>query len=338
MDYGTSIIPHDIQRQALPAASCRLRAILPGDKVALKAKGIVMIKSSQLKCLLLLAGSLLSRTVFAQALPVLEESQVQGEQEQSALHDASLPSAPVNPASPPTLVIPAGTRVLMVLKSPLHTTSGTTGSGLYLETLYPVIQDNRVVIPAHSQIQGVVESDKRPGHLNRVAEFRFRFTTLIFPNNHVAPIEGVLQSIPGAKNIRTKDARGTVSPVDQTEKVVTPAVAGAAGGAILGANHGFGIGKFVGGGLGAAFGLGSVLLKRGDEISLARGTNVEMVLQAPLNLEADQAAWNARYVPPREAFPGMTNTPSLDHEQAPSRNPRRRNPGSFSWPGAMWLR
>ena len=45
-----------------------------------------------------------------------------------------------------------------------------------------------MVIPAHTQVQGVVEADKRPGHVNRISEFRFRFTTLIFPNNHVAPI------------------------------------------------------------------------------------------------------------------------------------------------------
>jgi hypothetical protein len=42
--------------------------------------------------------------------------------------------------------------VLMVLKSPLHTTSGTAGSGLYLETLFPVVQSNGVVIPAHTQV------------------------------------------------------------------------------------------------------------------------------------------------------------------------------------------
>jgi type IV secretion system protein VirB10 len=194
------------------------------------------------------------------------------------------------------------------------------------------------VIPAHTQIQGIVESDKRPGHLKRASEFRFRFTTLIFPNNYVVPIEGVLQSIPGAKNIRTKDSSGTVSPVDQTEKVVTPTAVGAVGGAILGSARGFGIGKFVGGGLGAALGLGGVLLKRGDEISLTRGTNLEMVLQAPLNLEADQAAKNAHYVSPRQGFPETTNTPPVvDQEKGPTRNRRRRAAGGLPWPGTMWF-
>src|SRR5258708_6744995 len=302
-----------------------------------------MIKSGSLKCLLLLAGSLFSSAASAQAVPGLEESgleksglkqsTMQSNQGQPALRDDSAPPAPESAAAPATRTSPAGTRVLMVLKSPLHTTSATSGSGLYLETLYPVIQDNRVVIPAHTLVQGVVESDKRPGHIKRASEFRFRFTTLIFPNNHVAPIEGVLQDIPGAKNVRTKDSNGAVRPVDQTEKVVIPTAAGAVGGAILGSARGFGIGKFVGGGLGAALGLGGVLLKRGDEINLVRGTNLEMVLRAPLNLEADQAAKNAHYVSPREVFPENTS-PVADPEKRPARNQRRRAI-SLPWPGTL---
>ena len=177
----------------------------------------------------------------------------------------------------------------MVLKSPLHTTSGTAGSGLYLETLFPVVQSNGVVIPAHTQVQGVVESDERPGHLKRTSEFRFRFTTLIFPNNVVVPINGVLQSIPGARNIRTRSDDKTLEPVDQPEKVITPTAASAVGGAIIGSHRAFGIGLLPGAGLGAALGLGAVLLKRGDEINLPQGSKVEMVLPAPFSLE--QARW-----------------------------------------------
>jgi type IV secretion system protein VirB10 len=220
-------------------------------------------------------------------------------------------------ASPSTVTIPAGTRVLMVLMSPLHTTSGTAGSGIYLETLYPVIVDNRVVIPARSQIQGVVEADERPGHVKRESMFRFRFTTVIFPNNFVAPIQGVLLSIPGAKGIRTRDKDGTLKPVDQAEKVIIPTAASAAGGALAGSYRGFGIGLLPGAGLGAALGLGAVLLKRGDEISLVRGTNVEMILQAPFSLEQSQVAANARYrpqppsyvAPPGCSGSGETNCP-----------------------------
>ena len=254
---------------------------------------------------MLLAAILFAKLASAQAVPwfddppALSSLATSAPQDETQLTETMAPQVTTMTA-PSTVTIPAGTRVLMVLKSPLHTTSGTAGSGLYLETLYPVVQGNRVVIPARTQVQGVVEADRRPGHVNRVSEFRFRFTTLIFPNNFVAPIDAVLQSIPGAKNIRTHDKDGTLKPVDQTEKVVTPAAASAVGGAIIGAHRGFGIGLLPGAGLGAALGLGSVLLKRGDEINLPRGINVEMVLQAPFSLEQAQVVENTRYQPPTQ--------------------------------------
>jgi len=266
-----------------------------------------MIRLDTKKSSLFLATVMLAKLASAQGLPWLDElsaqtAVVQNESpDQTSLLQTMAPQVATTTA-PSTVTIPAGTRVLMVLKSPLHTTSGTAGSGLYLETLYPVVQSNGVVIPAHTQVQGVVEADERPGHLKRTSEFRFHFTTLIFPNNLVMPINGVLQSIPGAKNIRTRSDDRTLEPVDQTEKVVTPVATSTVGGAIIGSHRAFGIGLWPGAGLGAALGLGAVLLKRGDEISLPQGTNVEMVLQSPFTLDQSQMAANARYVHPSQAM------------------------------------
>jgi hypothetical protein len=297
----------------------------------------MMIRRATKTSSLLLAAMLFAKLASAQAVPWFDDPPAPStpatgiSTEEMRLIETMAPQVATTTA-PSTVTIPAGTRVLMVLKSPLHTTSGTAGSGLYLETLYPIVQGNRVVIPAHTQVQGVVEANKRPGHINRVSEFRFRFTTLIFPNNAVAPIDGVLQSIPGAKNIRTHDKDGTLKPVDQTEKVVTPAAAGAVGGAIVGAHRGFGIGLLPGAGLGAALGLGAVLLKRGDAISLPSGTNIEMILQAPLALEQAQAAENARYQPqPRPFAQPLQRCATAEAENtAPHR--RQGCAGARSWP------
>jgi len=262
-----------------------------------------MIRLDAKKTSLLLAIIMLAKFASAQGLPWLDDPPVQNSLIESlSPNQITQTMAPqvATTTDPSTVTIPAGTRVMMVLKSPLHTTSGTAGSGLYLETLFPVVQSNGVVIPAHTQVQGVVESDERPGHLKRTSEFRFRFTTLVFPNNLVVPINGVLQSIPGARNIRTLSDDKTLEPVDQTEKVITPTAASAVGGAIIGSHRAFGIGLWPGAGLGAALGLGAVLLKRGDEISLPQGTNVEMVLQSPFTLDQSQMAANARYVRPSQ--------------------------------------
>src|SRR5579864_8156183 len=285
-----------------------------------------MIKLGSKMSSLLLAIMVLPKLASAQGLPWLDDPPHTALAQTSATEQTQLlqTMAPqvATTTNPSTVTIPAGTRVLMVLKSPLHTTSGTAGSGLYLETLYPVVQGNGVVIPARTLVQGVVESDERPGHLKRTSEFRFHFTTLIFPNNVVVPISGVLQSIPGARNIRTRSNDRTLAPVDQPEKVITPTAASAVGGAIIGSHRAFGIGLLPGAGLGAALGLGSVLLKRGDEINLPQGSRVEMVLQSPFNLEQSQMAANARCARPAQAVNDPQQAANVD--DAAKRRRRQR--------------
>lgn len=188
-----------------------------------------------------------------------------------------------------TITLPAGTHVLLTLIAPLHTTSATAGSGIYSETAAAVIQNNHVVIPLRAQVQGVVESEKRAGRVKGKSQFLLHFTTLIFPNNYVVPIEGALQSVPGSAHVRTKGERGTIEPVDQIDKDVASITRPALAGGVLGSFHSLGPGTFIGLGAGALAGLGKVLFTRGDEISLPAGTQVEMVLQRPLTIDLQVA-------------------------------------------------
>jgi hypothetical protein len=181
-------------------------------------------------------------------------------------------------------MLPAGTRVLMTLTSPLHTTSARAGAGVYLETSWPVVQDGQVVIPAHSRVQGEVERERRPGRVKGRSQFLLHFTSLILPDNRVVAIAGGLQSLPGNEKIRAQDQEGTIEPVDQIDRdvyrIASGAMAGGLGGALTRTATGAGIGLAIGGGLGLA----KVLFTRGDEIHLPEGTKVEMVLEKPLTL------------------------------------------------------
>lgn len=257
----------------------------------------------------------------------------EGSQQGSAEDSAARPplaiqnAAPQNPGK--AVAIMPGTHVLMALTSPLHSISGTAGSGVYLEVLAPVVQQSQVVIPAHTYVQGMVEGNKRPGHLSRGSEFRIRFTTMVFPNNSVAAIDGVLQSIPGSGIVRRQDREGTVRTVNQTEKVVIPAAVGAVGGAILGSVARLGVGTFVGAGLGAGLGAGDVLLQRGDEINLAAGTRVEMELRGETVLSPEQARFNGAYIAPPPVFTASRPAPLTPLRDG---NQQRRNRSPLLWP------
>lgn len=187
-----------------------------------------------------------------------------------------------------TITIPAGTRMLVALTSPLHTTSATTGSGIYSEAVAAVVQDGHVVIPMRTQVQGVVQSEQRPGRVRGRAQLLLHFTTLIFPNNYVVPIDGALQGIPGSKKLRTQDQHGTLEPVDQIDKdvktIVTPALIGGSVGSI----RSLGPGTFTGAGAGALAGLAVTMFTRGDEIGLPAGTTAEIVLQRPVTLPVEK--------------------------------------------------
>src|SRR5215475_12706307 len=182
-----------------------------------------------------------------------------------------------------SITLPTGTHILMRLTSPLHTTSAREGSGVYLETSSPVLQDGQVAIPAHACVLGQVEHERRPGRVKGRSQFRIRFTKLLLAGQPVT-IVGSLQSLPGNSQIRTHDKEGTIEPVDQIDRdvyrVASGAIAGGLGGALTRTASGAGIGLAIGGGLGLA----KSLFTRGDEIYLPEGTSVEMVLDQPVTL------------------------------------------------------
>jgi hypothetical protein len=208
----------------------------------------------------------------------------------AALNRTSRMDTPVSEATgsepgPDPITIPAGTHLLMKLISPLHTTSSTPGSGVYLETAFPVVENSRVVIPQHTRVMGVVAGERRPGRVQGRAQMRLKFTQLILPDNRALSVVGNLQSLPGSNKNRTNN-EGTLEPVDQIDADVYTIVKTTGAGLLVGSlSHaglaGVGYGALIGGGVGLA----KLLFTRGDEISLPVGTRVEMVLQHPLTVQ-----------------------------------------------------
>lgn len=194
---------------------------------------------------------------------------------------------PANIESQTDIKVPAGTKVMMALVSPLHTVSATPESSLYLETVFDVVVDNRVVIPRHTQVQGTVTRVARPGRVKGRGHFQFSFARLILPNNYVAQITAHLQSLPGSSDYERKQSQ-VIQPVDQVDKdlkrIVGFAALGSGIGAISAASGGAIIGSLIGGG----FGLGASLVTRGDDIRLPERARMEMTLDQPVTIPVSQ--------------------------------------------------
>jgi type IV secretion system protein VirB10 len=196
-----------------------------------------------------------------------------------------------------TYIVPAGTKVLLQLRSAINTRSAKAGDGVYLSSTFPVVIGNRVLIPAGVYVQGIIDRVQRAGHVKGKAQLDMHFTSLIFPNGSVVEIPGVVNSVPGAKHQSVAaDNEGTISQdSDKGRNAATAAEIVLPTSTTIGAIGGLGSGHPVAGGLaGAAGGLAAIgiatLFTRGADMNLEAGTQVEMVLQRPLQLEEENLA------------------------------------------------
>ena len=206
--------------------------------------------------------------------------------------NAANPQAAVSPASTPAaqpIEVPAGTRVLLALRSGVNTRSAQPGDGVYLSSTFPVIVGTQVAIPAGVYVQGIIDRVQRAGRVKGRAEVGMHFTTMIFPNGSVVTIPGVLNSVPGASDSKVKNNEGDVQQAGSKGKDAGTIARGAETGASVGTIGGaLGGSPLAGAGYGAlaggAAGLIYTLLTRGNDVNLEQGQTVEMVLQRPLTL------------------------------------------------------
>jgi type IV secretion system protein VirB10 len=186
--------------------------------------------------------------------------------------------------------VPAGTKVLLQLRSAINTKSAKPGDGIYLASTFPVVVGNRVMIPAGVYVQGIVDRVARAGRVKGRAQLDLHFTSIIFPNGTVVEIPGIINSLPGAKDRTVKGDEGTVEQDSNKGHDVARAaeigLEGAGVGTIGGAATGHPLeGAAIGGLGGVAVGTAVALFTRGDDINIESGAPVEMVLQRPLVLE-----------------------------------------------------
>jgi hypothetical protein len=192
-----------------------------------------------------------------------------------------------------TYTVPAGTKVLLQLRSSVNTKSARAGDGVYLASTFPVVVGNRVLIPAGVFVQGVVDRVVRAGHVKGKAQLDMHFTAMIFPNGTVVEIPGMVSGLPGATKQDVKSGEGTIEQdEDKTRNAGKTAEVAIPTGGTIGSVAGLGSGHPLAGGFGgvgaglAAVGLVS-LFTRGADVNIEAGSQVEMVFQRPLILEQE---------------------------------------------------
>jgi hypothetical protein len=201
-------------------------------------------------------------------------------------------ATPAPPAPAKQVEVPAGSHIPLVLHNAISTRSARPGDPVYFETVFPIMVDGHVAVPAGSYISGEVTESKRPGRVKGRAELAIRLTTMILPNGYMVDLNAV-PSGAGTGGGETVNSEGKVvgdsSKGADAGTVIRSTIAGTAIGAEIGDGTGnVGRGAGIGAGAGAVAGLAAVLLTRGPDATMPRGSTLEAVIDRPIYLDADK--------------------------------------------------
>lgn len=237
-------------------------------------------------------------------------------QDAAVLEPAPAASAP---SGEKTYPVPMGTKVLLSMVNSVSTKSAQPGDRIYLETSFPVVINSRIVIPAGSYVMGTITASMRPGKVKGKGEFFLRFDSLTLPNGVTRDFHATISNLDGrAAESLDKAEGGIISEGNKSGDLKTiggmaGAGAGIGGLASIGRAPGMGVG--IGGAAGAAVGLATVLLTRGPDAVLAKGTSVEMILDRQL-LYAETEIDFSKAPPQFHSSDGSGPAPSVKAQQS----------------------
>ncbi len=190
------------------------------------------------------------------------------------------------------VVLPEGTRIYLQLNNNIST-KNIEGDVFKAIVTEPVTIGDRIAVPKGSQVTGSIARILRPGRVKGKAAMTLLFQTIEIPGRGPMPIVATLAGV-GREGNSGLSTEGTIEGEGSTGKdfgrVLTPGLIGAGIGTIAGGRRGAGIGA----GIGAAVGLATVFSSRGKEIELPRGSSLNIVLDKPLYVPAENESTVAK--------------------------------------------
>jgi hypothetical protein len=212
------------------------------------------------------------------------------------------------PAGPPTVVLPAGTRIPLALQRAISTKTSKPGDMAYLLTTAPVIVGDRAVIPPDTFVQGQIAQITVPG-IDRDCVLQIHSAHLVFSNGYTVGVpydivvrldrQWIYAEPPGPGRALGLTA-ALSAPVAgaliggltsmHSPPPLTPPVPGQP---LAAPNLGNPVkGAAIGGAIGLAVTIPVTvaLLRHQRDFVVERGAPSEMILESPLVLEQDRIA------------------------------------------------
>jgi len=175
----------------------------------------------------------------------------------------------------------------------INTKNSAAGDRIYLQTVFPILANGKIVIPPGSYVEGTVTEVKRPGRVKGRGSLFVRFDSLILPNGVTRDFRARVGALDGRGDEKLERAEGKIqSESGKATDAKTVAITGVSGG-LIGAGLGSQVGRMgegaaIGAGAGVAAGVMMAMLSRGPEATLAKGSTIEMVLDRQLTFDTGE--------------------------------------------------
>src|SRR5271165_3131646 len=147
-----------------------------------------------------------------------------------------LNTAPDAKPEPKTFHVETTTRIPLSMINSVSTKTAAPGDRVYLETVFPILVDGRIVIPPGSYVAGTITEVQRPGKVKGRGEFHMRFDSLTLPNGTTRDFRARVSGLDGRASEELDRKEGSIksegNKAGDARTVGETAAAGASVGAL----------------------------------------------------------------------------------------------------------
>src|ERR1700736_148213 len=103
-----------------------------------------------------------------------------------------------------------GTKVPLSLINSVSTKHSAEGDRVYLETVFPLLVNGRIVVPVGSYVAGTVTQIKKPGRVKGRGELYVRFDSLTLPNGVTRDFRARIGALDGRATEQLDKSEGKI--------------------------------------------------------------------------------------------------------------------------------
>ena len=186
-----------------------------------------------------------------------------------------------------TYSVSAGTTLRCRLTQTISTKLNLQNDHFTATVTEPLIIGGKQIVPVGSTVDGHIAWLVRPGRIRGVGEIRLDAEKITFPDGRSYSLSTILVKAYGAEGAKVQDEEGSLKGPSSRMKDIQDIGLGMGGGGFLGTIIGGFHGAVIGGALGGAAGLADTLRRRGTDLTLPTGTQLEYQLTRELVVTAD---------------------------------------------------